>query len=154
MPRALFVEARSIPAARQGLGSVSAGSRVPSDTLLTAVVMSEPGPGSDLVGMRTSALRGGDHRVGGGAKTFLTRDIQVGLVLVAHISTDPANRHAGLVPAMFEDGRPGFARHHNLAGERGGGASDRTPVRHRTVGPDLAVTSAVIVVSTAKSLGI
>lgn len=42
-------------------------------TLLTAVAMTEPGTGSDLAGMRTTAVRDGDEYILNGAKTFITR---------------------------------------------------------------------------------
>jgi alkylation response protein AidB-like acyl-CoA dehydrogenase len=41
-------------------------------TLLTAVAMTEPGTGSDLAGIRTTAVRDGDHWIVNGAKTFIT----------------------------------------------------------------------------------
>jgi acyl-CoA dehydrogenase len=62
-------------------------------TLLTGIAMTEPGTGSDLAGMRTSAVRDGDSYVVNGAKTFITGGMQADLVIVvARTSTDPENR--------------------------------------------------------------
>jgi acyl-CoA dehydrogenase len=79
--------------------------------LLTAVAMTEPGTGSDLAGMRTTAVRDGDHYILNGAKTFITGGLLADLVIVvARTSTDPADRRAGLTLLVVEDGMPGFAR--------------------------------------------
>lgn len=84
-------------------------------TLLTAVAMTEPGTGSDLAGMRTTAVRDGDHYVLNGAKTFITGGIQADLVVVvARTSTDPDNRRRGLTLLVVEDGMPGFERGREL----------------------------------------
>ena len=65
-------------------------------TLLTAVAMTEPGTGSDLAGMRTTAVRDGDDWIVNGAKTFITGGMQADLVIVvARTSTDPDNRRKG-----------------------------------------------------------
>ena len=80
-------------------------------TLLTAVAMTEPGTGSDLAGVRTTAVRDGDEYVLNGAKTFITGGIQADLVIVvARTSTDPDNRRRGLTLLVVEDGMPGFTR--------------------------------------------
>jgi len=80
-------------------------------TLLTAIAMTEPDTGSDLAGMRTSAVRDGDTYVLNGAKTFITGGIHADLVIVvARTATDPANRRAGLTLLVVEDGMPGFSR--------------------------------------------
>lgn len=88
-------------------------------TLLTAVAMTEPGTGSDLAGVRTTAVRstdaGGDHYIVNGAKTFITGGIQADLVVVvARTSTDPENRRKGLSLIVVEDGMPGFERGREL----------------------------------------
>src|SRR5437879_7588998 len=51
-------------------------------TLLTAIAMTEPGTGSDLAGMRTTAVRDGDDWILNGAKTFITGGSQADLVIV------------------------------------------------------------------------
>jgi acyl-CoA dehydrogenase len=79
--------------------------------LLTAIAMTEPGTGSDLAGVRTSAVRDGDSYVLNGAKTFITGGLLADLVIVlARTSTDPADRRAGLTLLVVEDGMPGFTR--------------------------------------------
>lgn len=88
-------------------------------TLLTAVAMTEPGTGSDLAGMRTTAVRGvdseGPHWIVNGAKTFITGGMQADLVVVvARTSTDPDNRRKGLTLLVVEDGMPGFTRGREL----------------------------------------
>lgn len=80
-------------------------------TLLTAVAMTEPGTGSDLAGIRTTAVRDGDHYVLNGAKTFITGGLLADLVIVvARTSTDPDNRRRGLTLLVVEDGMPGFVK--------------------------------------------
>ena len=82
-----------------------------SGRLLTAIAMTEPGTGSDLAGMRTTAVLDGDHYVLNGAKTFITGGLLADLVIVvARTSTDPDNRRAGLTLLVVEDGMPGFVR--------------------------------------------
>lgn len=73
--------------------------------------MTEPGTGSDLAGIRTTAVRDGDSYVLNGAKTFITGGLLADLVIVvARTSTDPDNRRAGLTLLVIEDGMPGFTR--------------------------------------------
>ncbi|ORV08659.1 acyl-CoA dehydrogenase family protein [Mycobacterium celatum] len=80
-------------------------------TLLTAVAMTEPGTGSDLAGIRTTAVRDDDHYVLNGAKTFITGGLLADLVIVvARTSTDPDNRRRGLTLLVVEDGMPGFVK--------------------------------------------
>lgn len=86
-----------------------------SGTLLTAIAMTEPGTGSDLAGVRSSAVRDGDHYVLNGAKTFITGGFLADLVIVlARTSSDPDNRRAGLSLLVVEDGMPGFHRGRRL----------------------------------------
>ena len=84
-------------------------------SLLTAVAMTEPGTGSDLAGMRTTAVRDGDDYIVNGAKTFITGGAQADLVIVvARTSTDADNRRRGLTLLVVEDGMPGFTRGREL----------------------------------------
>jgi acyl-CoA dehydrogenase len=77
--------------------------------------MTEPGTGSDLAGMRTTAVRDGDDFVVNGSKTFITGGLQADLVIVvARTSTDPDNRRRGLTLLVVEDGMPGFTRGREL----------------------------------------
>ena len=50
--------------------------------MITAIAMTEPGTGSDLQGIKTTAVRDGDHYVVNGAKTFITNGINADLVIV------------------------------------------------------------------------
>lgn len=80
-------------------------------TLLTAIAMTEPGTGSDLAGVRTTAVRDGDDYVLNGAKTFITGGLLADLVIaVARTSTDPDNRRRGLTLLVVEDGMAGFVK--------------------------------------------
>ncbi|MEU6372566.1 acyl-CoA dehydrogenase family protein [Streptomyces sp. NPDC046909] len=79
--------------------------------LLTAIAMTEPGTGSDLAGIRTTAVRDGETYVLNGSKTFITGGLLADLVIVvARTSTEPDNRRAGLTLLVVEDGMPGFTR--------------------------------------------
>ncbi|HEY8478974.1 MAG TPA: acyl-CoA dehydrogenase family protein [Spirillospora sp.] len=66
--------------------------------MMTAIAMTEPGTGSDLAGIRTTAKRDGDHYVLNGAKTFITGGVQADRVLVVARTSPPSpeNRRAGL----------------------------------------------------------
>ena len=85
---------------------------IASGELVTAIAMTEPGAGSDLAGIRTTAVRDGDSYVVNGAKTFITNGIHADLVIVA-ARTGP-DRHRGLSLLVLERGMPGFERGRNL----------------------------------------
>jgi alkylation response protein AidB-like acyl-CoA dehydrogenase len=88
---------------------------VASGQLVTAVAMTEPGAGSDLAGLRTTARRDGDHYVVNGAKTFITNGINADLVITAvKTGSDPSNRRGGMSLLILERGMPGFERGRNL----------------------------------------
>jgi alkylation response protein AidB-like acyl-CoA dehydrogenase len=80
--------------------------------LITAVAMTEPGAGSDLSGIRTSAVRDGADFVVNGAKTFITNGINADLVITA-VRTSP-DKHRGMSLLIIERGMPGFERGRNL----------------------------------------
>jgi alkylation response protein AidB-like acyl-CoA dehydrogenase len=84
-----------------------------SGELVTAVAMTEPGAGSDLAGIATTAKRDGDHYVVNGSKTFITNGINADLVITA-VKTDPSQRHRGISLVVIERGMPGFERGRNL----------------------------------------
>ncbi|MEU0479255.1 acyl-CoA dehydrogenase family protein [Streptosporangium sp. NPDC006013] len=84
-----------------------------SGELITAVAMSEPGAGSDLQGIRTTAVREGDHYVVNGQKTFITNGINSDLV-VAVAKTDPEAGARGISLLVVERGMEGFTRGRNL----------------------------------------
>jgi len=81
--------------------------------LITAIAMTEPGTGSDLASITTTAVRRGDDFIVNGAKTFITNGINSDLVIVA-AKTDPAERHRGISLLVVERGTPGFERGRNL----------------------------------------
>jgi acyl-CoA dehydrogenase len=68
---------------------------IASGELMTAIAMTEPGTGSDLAGIRTTATRDGDHYVLNGAKTFITGGFNANLVLVV-ARTSPAAAETGV----------------------------------------------------------
>ncbi|MGA2829441.1 MAG: acyl-CoA dehydrogenase family protein [Streptosporangiaceae bacterium] len=83
--------------------------------LLTAIAMTEPDTGSDLAGMRTTAVRDGGDYVLNGAKTFITGGLLADLVIVvARTSTEESDRRAGLTLLVVEDGMPGFVKGRKL----------------------------------------
>ena len=86
-----------------------------SGDIITAIAMTEPGTGSDLAAIRTTAVRDGDHYVINGQKTFISNGINCGLVIVV-AKTDPAAKpaHAGFSLIVVEDGTPGFEKGRNL----------------------------------------
>jgi alkylation response protein AidB-like acyl-CoA dehydrogenase len=86
---------------------------IASGELITALAMTEPGIGSDLAAMATSARREGDHYVVNGSKTFITNGINADLVILA-VKTDPSERHRGISLMIVERGMDGFERGRNL----------------------------------------
>jgi alkylation response protein AidB-like acyl-CoA dehydrogenase len=86
---------------------------IASGELVTAIAMTEPGIGSDLASMSTTAIRDGDHYIVNGSKTFITNGVNADLVITA-VKTDPSERHAGMSLVVLERGMPGFERGRNL----------------------------------------
>jgi alkylation response protein AidB-like acyl-CoA dehydrogenase len=86
---------------------------IASGELITAIAMTEPGIGSDLASMGTSAIRDGDRYVVNGSKTFITNGINADLVITA-VKTDPSQRHKGMSLLVLERGMEGFERGRNL----------------------------------------
>jgi alkylation response protein AidB-like acyl-CoA dehydrogenase len=84
---------------------------VTGETVL-GIAMTEPGTGSDLAGIRTAAVRDGDHYVVNGAKTFISNG-QCGDLFVVAVRTSP-DRHTGLSLLVVDAGTPGFSRGRNL----------------------------------------
>jgi alkylation response protein AidB-like acyl-CoA dehydrogenase len=84
-----------------------------SGDLITAIAMSEPGAGSDLAGVRTTAVRDGDTYVLNGQKTFITNGELADLVIVvAKTATDQGAHGVSLI--AVESGTPGFTRGRRL----------------------------------------
>jgi alkylation response protein AidB-like acyl-CoA dehydrogenase len=84
-----------------------------SGDLITAIAMTEPGIGSDLASMRSTAVRDRDEYVLNGSKTFITNGINADLVVTA-VKTDPTERHRGMSLVVVERGMDGFERGRNL----------------------------------------
>ncbi|WP_417518623.1 acyl-CoA dehydrogenase family protein [Marinobacter sp.] len=80
---------------------------------IASIGLTEPGCGSDLKAMRTSAVRDGDEYVINGQKTFITNGQNCDFVLLA-CSTDPSKGAKGISLIIVETDRPGFARGRNL----------------------------------------
>jgi long-chain-acyl-CoA dehydrogenase len=78
-----------------------------------AIAMTEPGAGSDLQGIRTTAGRQDDHWILNGAKTFITNGINADLVIVV-ARTDPGAGSRGISLLVVERGMPGFTRGRKL----------------------------------------
>ena len=84
-----------------------------SGETITAIAMTEPGAGSDLQGVRTTAVDAGDHYVVNGSKTFISNGINADLVVVV-ARTDPGAGHQGISLVVVERGMEGFERGRNL----------------------------------------
>jgi alkylation response protein AidB-like acyl-CoA dehydrogenase len=84
-----------------------------SGETITAIAMTEPGAGSDLQGIRTSAVDKGDHFVVNGSKTFISNGILSDLVIVV-CRTAPDAGHKGISLLVVERGMKGFERGRNL----------------------------------------
>ncbi|MFG2080291.1 acyl-CoA dehydrogenase family protein [Micromonospora tulbaghiae] len=84
-----------------------------SGEIVTAIAMSEPGAGSDLAGITTTAVRDGDDYVLNGQKTFISNGILADLVVVV-ARTDPRAGRRGISLLVVERGMPGFERGRNL----------------------------------------
>ncbi|MDP6953873.1 MAG: acyl-CoA dehydrogenase family protein [Alphaproteobacteria bacterium] len=78
-----------------------------------AIAMTEPGTGSDLQGVRTTAIEDGNHLVINGAKTFITNGQQADVVIVV-VKTDPTQGAHGTSLVLVERDREGFSRGRNL----------------------------------------
>ena len=84
-----------------------------SGELISAIAMTEPGAGSDLQGMRATAIRDGGHYLLNGSKTFISNG-QLADLVIAAARTDPAAGYHGISLLVVERGMPGFERGRNL----------------------------------------
>jgi acyl-CoA dehydrogenase len=82
------------------LRKVTAGEKI------TAVAITEPGAGSDVAGIRTSAKREGEHWVLNGTKMFITNGVHADLYFVA-AKTGPGKREVSMF--IVDKGTPGFS---------------------------------------------
>ncbi|WP_157219255.1 acyl-CoA dehydrogenase family protein [Flavisphingomonas formosensis] len=84
-----------------------------SGDCIAALGLSEPGAGSDLKAIKTSAVRDGDDYVINGQKTYISNGQLADIVILA-CKTDPAAGARGMSFIVVETDRPGFARGRNL----------------------------------------
>jgi len=109
-----------------------------SGDVVTAIAMTEPDAGSDLQGIRTTAVRDHDHYVVTGSKTYITNGQNADLIIVV-AKTDPAAGAKGVSLILVEADRDGFKRGRNLdkIGQKSGDTSElffedvRVPVENR-----------------------
>ena len=82
-----------------------------SGEITTAIAMSEPGIGSDLAKLSTTAIRDGDHYIVNGEKTFISNGLNAGLFFVAvktDLKANPARK--GISILLVDEDTPGFSR--------------------------------------------
>lgn len=84
-----------------------------SGDIISAIAMTEPGTGSDLASIKTTAKRENGHYILNGSKTFITNGIMSDLVVVV-CKTDPEKTHQGISLLVVERGMEGFERGRNL----------------------------------------
>jgi acyl-CoA dehydrogenase len=87
--------------------------RMARGEIVTAIAMTEPGTGSELQGIRTTAVRQGNELVVNGQKTYITNG-QLADVIIVACKTDPKEGAKGISLVLVEADRPGFARGRNL----------------------------------------
>ena len=87
--------------------------KMASCELISAIAMTEPGAGSDLQGVRTTAKKDGNHYVISGSKTYITNGQNADLIIVV-AKTDPDKGAKGTSLILVEAGTEGFARGRNL----------------------------------------
>lgn len=86
-----------------------------SGEIVTAVAMTEPGAGSDLAGMATTAVEEGGEVVIDGSKTFISNGINADLIVLAARDPEAADPYQAISLYLVETGTPGFTRGRHLA---------------------------------------
>lgn len=81
-----------------------------SGDIITAIAITEPGAGSDVAALETTAVEDGDELIINGSKTFISNGINCDLVIVVAKDPNVENRHAAVSLYIVEDGTPGFTR--------------------------------------------
>jgi len=84
-----------------------------SGEMIAAIAMTEPGTGSDLQGVKTTAVKDGDDYILNGSKTFITNGQLADLTIVV-AKTDPSQGAKGTSLILVETGTPGFSKGKNL----------------------------------------
>jgi alkylation response protein AidB-like acyl-CoA dehydrogenase len=87
--------------------------RMVSGELIAAIAMTEPGAGSDLQGIKSTARLDGNHYVINGSKTYISNGQSAGLIIVV-VKTDPEAGAKGVSLFLVEADTEGFARGRNL----------------------------------------
>ncbi|MCM8595907.1 acyl-CoA dehydrogenase family protein [Accumulibacter sp.] len=87
--------------------------RMATGEMIAAIAMTEPGAGSDLQAVRTTALRQGDHYLVNGSKTFITNGWHCDLVVVV-AKTDPAKGAKGISLLVVDTTMAGFSKGNRL----------------------------------------
>jgi acyl-CoA dehydrogenase len=82
--------------------------------VVSALAMTEPGTGSDLAGIATTAKRDGDEYVLNGSKTFISNGMSCDLVIVAARTDNSEDPHRRISLFLVESDRPGFIRSRKL----------------------------------------
>jgi long-chain-acyl-CoA dehydrogenase len=77
--------------------------------IISAIAMTEPGAGSDLAGMRTTAKKDGDYYILNGSKTYITNGFQSDLVIVC-AKTDTTKGAKGISLFLVDTNTPGFKK--------------------------------------------
>jgi acyl-CoA dehydrogenase len=103
-----FLKYSSTEQAKRWLPALATGEK------MAAIAMSEPGAGSDLNGIATTATRDGDHYILNGAKTFITGGINASLIIVVARTSRGPNRRGGLTLLVVEANMPGYSTGRNL----------------------------------------
>jgi len=84
-----------------------------SGDIISAIAMTEPGAGSDLQGIRTTAIKDGNHLVVNGSKTYITNGQNADVIIVV-AKTDPAQGAKGTSLVLVDADTEGFERGRNL----------------------------------------
>ncbi len=87
--------------------------KLASGDVIASIGMTEPNSGSDLAGVRTNAVRDGDHYVVNGSKIFITNGI-IGDLVVLVVKTDPARKAKGVSLLLVDTSLPGYKKGRNL----------------------------------------
>ncbi|MEW6114775.1 MAG: acyl-CoA dehydrogenase family protein [Thermodesulfobacteriota bacterium] len=85
-----------------------------SGDIVTALAMTEPNAGSDLAGMRTTAVEDGDHVIINGQKTFISNGILCDLLILAARDPKESDPHRAISLYLVEAGTPGFDKGRKL----------------------------------------
>ncbi len=87
--------------------------RMAKGEIIGCIAMTEPGAGSDLQGVKTTAIRDGDHYVINGSKTFITNGFMSDFVVLV-AKTDPSAGAKGTSLILVDSGTPGYSKGRKL----------------------------------------